>query len=162
MKSRKLSGLIDFEQQEVPDSIFPLLMVSTMKRNSLLDIANTVCQMLYSRRLRGDRDKLVSLPAGTIAVNLLNGEAKHDSAGQLDVTFSSTLADWVRRRCLDEGISPTLLNSAMLTIVIDPDLPHPTDELGPFDRWSARCEIVTGERPYVGELRELGKLRPMF
>ena len=133
-----------------------------MKRNFFLDVANTVCQMLYSRRLTDDRDKLASLPAGTITVDLLTGEAHHDSAGQLVVTFSRVFGDWLRVRCLDEGVPIALVNSAMLTIAIDPSLPHPTDFLGPFDRWSARCEIVTSDRTYLGEMRELGELRPIM
>jgi hypothetical protein len=133
-----------------------------MKRNVLLDIANTLCQMLYSRRLSEDRDKLVSLPAGTITVDLLAGEAHHDSTGPIPVVFGRVFADWLRMRCLDEGFPITLLNSAILTIAVNPDLPHPTDFLGPFDRWSARCEIVTNDRTYVGQIRELGESRPMF
>jgi len=81
---------------------------------------------------------------------------------QLGVTFSRDFGAWLRMRCLDEGISIALVNSATLTIAIDPSLPHPKDFLGPFDRWSARCEIITSDRAYVGEMRELGELRPMF
>jgi hypothetical protein len=132
-----------------------------MRRKVLLDIANTICQMLYSQRLATDRDLLVTLPAGTIQVDLLTGYAHHDTVGQPEVTFGHDFSRWLRIRCAAEDISIALLTTATLQISIDPKLAHSTGILGPFDRWSARCIIATDARTYTGELAELGQLRPM-
>ena len=78
------------------------------------------------------------------------------------VAFGNVFADWLRTRCIVESIPDDLVSEATLTAKVDPDLPHPSDFLGPFDRWSARCELVTDRRTYVGELRELGELRSCF
>ncbi|TWU50678.1 hypothetical protein Poly51_39710 [Rubripirellula tenax] len=133
-----------------------------MKRKLLLDHANTLCQMLYSRRLERDRDILIALPAGTVTVDVLTGAVSHDTAGHLDTAFGDDFADWFREKRDDAGIPDDYIVSATLTIAIDPARPHPSDWLGPFDRWSPKCDIVTRDRTYAAEIGELGEFRPMM
>ena len=118
--------------------------------------------MLYSRRLERDRGMLIVLPAGTITVDVLTGDVAHDIVGTIDAAFGPDFAAWFRAARIDAAIPDDYLVSAILNISIDRKRPHPTDFLGPFDRWSPRCEIVTQDHRYFGEIDELGEFRPML
>ena len=121
-----VAALFDFGEKRCRKNL-PLADAGAMKRKLLLDHANTLCQMLYSRRLERDRDMLIALPAGTVTVDVLTGAASHDTAGHLDTAFGGDFADWFREKRDDAGIPDDYIVSATLTIAIDPTRPHPSD-----------------------------------
>lgn len=130
-----------------------------MRRKLFSDHVNVLWQKMYSRHILADRSALVSLPKGQLQIDCLSGTAVHSESSPVSIAIATHLASWLHTAFEDNQVLDEFVKSATLKIQVRPHLPHPTDELGFLDRWSAQAEIVTDERTYTGSVDEFGDLR---
>ena len=133
-----------------------------MQRKLFADQVNVLWQKIYSRHILADRPALISLPEGELHTDCLSGTAVHSKSGPISIEIAPHLASWLQMAFEQNQVPENFVKSATLTIQNRPHLPHPTDDLGFLDRWSASAQIVTEERTYSGSVGEFGDLRSYF
>ncbi len=126
-----------------------------MRRKILQDFANTLCQMLVGWRMVEDLEVLAALPDGTLRVNVLSGIATHSSQTPVELHIARELRAWLLHRFAEAAISPSDIDSAIVTASIRTDrIATNRKRIISFD-FAAESAITTSEREYRGVLHEV-------
>jgi hypothetical protein len=124
-----------------------------MSRKSLQGIANDLAAMTIGERLLSDLPSLARLPNGTITVDVLNGRAWHETAGEMELSISSNLKTWLSHQLRMLGGSLTELVRADVVFTSDSQsVPTDRKRLVHF-ALEARAVVATKQREFQGSHR---------
>lgn len=125
-----------------------------MQRGFLQDLANTACQMFVGWRLHDSVRWLVERGSGNLAVDLLTGEATLDESTVESPDIAGELQAWFAARLHSEAVVEGTVGSAVLfcTFTASEEQHRRRPVTNVHLTMRCRCEIVSGERTFVGEL----------
>ncbi len=127
-----------------------------MRRGLLQDLANTACQMLVGWRLSEDIPWLIQQGRGDLDFHLLTGVTTLNGAAVEALHIGEEVRLWFMERLEDEAVPPGTVRSALLTCKFTAEAHDHKRRPGVGHielAMQCRCEIATGDRVFVGELK---------
>jgi hypothetical protein len=125
-----------------------------MRRKILQSFANNICHMLVGWRMHDDLEIIGNLPNGELSVNVIEGAAKHDQAGSLDLYIAKELQAWFLQELTTSGIPAEKIVSAEVKASVRTDRVDNKHKKVLAFVFEITSRIKTDERAYVGSLNE--------
>ena len=125
-----------------------LTLAEKMRRKIIQHYADVLCHMAIGWRMGGDLEILSELSDGTIHFDILEGEATHDTEGDIKLHISGEMNAWLRDRLSKDQILVSAIESATLDLQMNTDrIKTDKKRVVSFD-WRCHSRINTDEKVY--------------